>query len=79
MIYPQNPPGTSKNQPETLKNRENPLGTIKNNPGTLKNQKKPSETMNNQPETLKNHKKNIFGTKKTNLGPRKTIKYILAP
>ena len=36
MNYPQNPPGTSKNQPETLKNHQNPLGTMKNEPGTLK-------------------------------------------
>ena len=38
MIYPQNSPGTSKKQHETLKN-ENPLGTMKNEPGTLKNHK----------------------------------------
>ena len=42
MIYPQNPPGTSKNQPETLKNRENPLGTIKKQPWNLE---KPKETI----------------------------------
>ena len=46
MIYPQNPPGTSKNQSKTLKNIDSPLGTMKNEPGTLKNHK-------NQPGTLK--------------------------
>ena len=45
MIYPQNSPGTSKKQPETLKN-ENPLGTMKNEHGTLKNHK-------NLPGTIK--------------------------
>ena len=53
MIYPQNPPGTSKNQPETLKNHENPLGTMKNKPGTLKNHKNRPGTITNQPGTLK--------------------------
>ena len=38
MIYPQNSPGTSKKQHETLKN-ENPLGTMKNELGTLNNHK----------------------------------------
>jgi len=36
MIYPQNPIGTLKSQPETLKNHENPLATMENKLGTLK-------------------------------------------
>ena len=62
MIYPQNPPGTSKRKEE---------GIVKNHPGTLNNQKIPSETMKNQPGTLKNYKKTAWNHEKLTLNLKK--------
>ena len=55
MNYPQNPPGTMKNQPGTLKKNIKHRHGFKNQIVTLNTQKNTMKTMKNQPETVKNH------------------------
>ena len=57
MNYPQNPPGTTKYQPGTLKKNIKNRHGFKNQIVTLNSQKNTMKTMKNQPETVKNHQK----------------------